>query len=60
MRTQVYSKKFPTGREPVPYAYLNLLAVYILFCSYKWFFGGNFEKHSPVVLGALIKLHRLF
>lgn len=43
MWTQVYSKKCPTGRQPIPYAYLNLLAVRILLCSYKWFIG-NLER----------------
>lgn len=54
------SKKFPTGRKPIPYAYVNLLAVHIPFCNYKEFFGRNLEKHRPMVLGALIKPHRLF
>lgn len=60
MRTRVCSKKFPAGREPIPYAYLNLLAVHVLLCCYKGFFGGNLEKHRLKVLGALIQLHRLF
>lgn len=55
----MYSKKFPTGRKPIPYAYLKLLAVYILLCSFKGFFGGNLENHRPMVLGVLIALHRL-
>lgn len=56
----MYSKKFPTGKKPIPYAYLNLLAGYILLCNYKGFFGGNLETHRPMVLGALIALYRLF
>lgn len=54
------SKKFPTGRKPISHAYLNLLAVSLLLCNYKEFFGGNLEKHRPIVWGALIKLHSLF
>lgn len=59
MSTQVYSKKFPAGRKPVPYASLHLLAVYILLRSYKGFFGRDSEKHGPVVLGVWIALRRL-
>lgn len=51
MSTQVYSKKFPTGGKPIPYAYLTLLAVCVLLSSYKGLFGRDVEEHTPVVSG---------